>query len=155
MDSYTGLPIVGMVGGGQLARMTHQAAIALGQSLHVLAAGENDSAGLVAGRVVMGSHTDVDALTAFAADVDVQTRHRSRQLDLDGFPGDALQHRLEIVDDLAQVGERRRACLLFCVRIKLPHQPGRTGHIGQQLLAMLPCRGAGRSSRLRRCRWGS
>jgi 5-(carboxyamino)imidazole ribonucleotide synthase len=26
-----------MVGGGQLARMTHQAAVALGQSLHVLA----------------------------------------------------------------------------------------------------------------------
>src|SRR3954447_14014990 len=29
----TGLPVVAMVGGGQLARMTHQAAIALGQSL--------------------------------------------------------------------------------------------------------------------------
>ena len=37
MDSRTGLPVVGMVGGGQLARMTHQAAIALGQSLRVLA----------------------------------------------------------------------------------------------------------------------
>ena len=32
------LPVVGMVGAGQLARMTHQAAIALGQSLRVLAA---------------------------------------------------------------------------------------------------------------------
>ena len=38
MDTRTGLPVVGMVGGGQLARMTHQAAIALGQSLRVLAA---------------------------------------------------------------------------------------------------------------------
>jgi 5-(carboxyamino)imidazole ribonucleotide synthase len=73
MDAHTGLPVVGMVGGGQLARMTHQAAIALGQSLHVLAAGEKDSAGLVAGRVVMGSHTDLDALRAFAAHVDVLT----------------------------------------------------------------------------------
>jgi 5-(carboxyamino)imidazole ribonucleotide synthase len=33
MDNRTGLPVVGMVGGGQLARMTHQAAISLGQSL--------------------------------------------------------------------------------------------------------------------------
>ena len=32
------MPRVGMVGGGQLARMTHQAAIALGQTLRVLAA---------------------------------------------------------------------------------------------------------------------
>ena len=38
LDPRTGLPVVGMVGGGQLARMTHQAAIALGQSLRVLAA---------------------------------------------------------------------------------------------------------------------
>src|SRR5918993_550392 len=38
LDLRTGLPVVAMVGGGQLARMTHQAAIALGQSLRVLAA---------------------------------------------------------------------------------------------------------------------
>ena len=51
MDTRTGLPVVGMVGGGQLARMTHQAAIALGQSLRVLAAAPDDGAALVvAGR---------------------------------------------------------------------------------------------------------
>src|SRR5258705_10224443 len=38
---------VGMVGGGQLARMTHQAAIALGTGLRVLAASPEDSAALV------------------------------------------------------------------------------------------------------------
>jgi 5-(carboxyamino)imidazole ribonucleotide synthase len=62
-----------MVGGGQLARMTHQAAISLGQSLRVLAAGENESAGLVAGEVVQGHHTDLEALRAFGAGVDVLT----------------------------------------------------------------------------------
>ncbi|OOK82053.1 putative phosphoribosylaminoimidazole carboxylase, ATPase subunit [Mycobacterium kansasii] len=31
------VPLVAMVGGGQLGRMTHQAAIALGQNLRVLA----------------------------------------------------------------------------------------------------------------------
>ncbi|MDT7728109.1 MAG: 5-(carboxyamino)imidazole ribonucleotide synthase [Actinomycetota bacterium] len=65
--------MVGMVGGGQLARMTHQAAISLGQSLRVLAAGENESAGLVAGEVVQGHHTDLEALRAFGAGVDVLT----------------------------------------------------------------------------------
>ncbi|MGH3517881.1 MAG: 5-(carboxyamino)imidazole ribonucleotide synthase [Haloechinothrix sp.] len=85
MDTYTGLPIVGMVGGGQLARMTHQASIALGQSLHVLAAGENDSAGLVAGKVVMGHHADLDALRSFAAGVDVLT------FDHEHVPGEHLR----------------------------------------------------------------
>ena len=47
----TGLPVVGMVGGGQLARMTHQAAIALGQSLRVLAESPDDGAALVAADV--------------------------------------------------------------------------------------------------------
>jgi 5-(carboxyamino)imidazole ribonucleotide synthase len=73
MDKRTGLPIVGMVGGGQLARMTHQAAISLGQSLRVLSAGENESATLVAGEVVQGHHTDLEALRAFGAGVDVLT----------------------------------------------------------------------------------
>ena len=41
-----GPPIVAMVGGGQLARMTHQAAIPLGQSLRVLAQSPDDSAAL-------------------------------------------------------------------------------------------------------------
>ncbi|ASR34267.1 5-(carboxyamino)imidazole ribonucleotide synthase [Prauserella marina] len=73
MDTRTGLPVVGMVGGGQLARMTHQAAISLGQSLRVLAAGEHESAGLVAGEVVYGHHADLDALRSFAKGVDVLT----------------------------------------------------------------------------------
>ncbi|CAN5523328.1 5-(carboxyamino)imidazole ribonucleotide synthase [soil metagenome] len=51
-----------MVGGGQLARMTHQAAIALGQTLRVLAADPNDPAAAVSPDVVLGSHTDFDAL---------------------------------------------------------------------------------------------
>src|SRR3978361_769922 len=37
VDPRTGLPVVAMVGGGQLSRMTHQAAIALGQTLRGLA----------------------------------------------------------------------------------------------------------------------
>jgi len=73
MDARTDLPVVGMVGGGQLARMTHQAAIALGQSLRILALSADDSAALVAARVQIGKHTDLDTLRAFAADCDVLT----------------------------------------------------------------------------------
>ncbi|MFC7544807.1 5-(carboxyamino)imidazole ribonucleotide synthase [Plantactinospora sp. GCM10030261] len=73
MDPRTGLPVVGMVGGGQLARMTHQAAIALGQSLRVLALTPDDGAALVAADVRYGDHTDLAALRAFAKDCDVVT----------------------------------------------------------------------------------
>jgi 5-(carboxyamino)imidazole ribonucleotide synthase len=73
MDTRTGLPVVGMVGGGQLARMTHQAAIALGQSLRVLAASPDDGAALVTADTVVGAHTDLDALRAFAKGCDVVT----------------------------------------------------------------------------------
>ena len=62
-----------MVGGGQLARMTQQAAIALGQSLHVLAVSESDPAVLVTPDVVLGHHTDLAALRAFAVRCDVLT----------------------------------------------------------------------------------
>ncbi|HYN93241.1 MAG TPA: 5-(carboxyamino)imidazole ribonucleotide synthase [Pilimelia sp.] len=73
MDTRTGLPVVGMVGGGQLARMTHQAAIALGQSLRVLAIGPDDGAALVAADVHLGHHTDLAALRLFAKGCDVVT----------------------------------------------------------------------------------
>ena len=73
MDARTGMPRVGMVGGGQLARMTHQAAIALGQTLRVLAVSPDDSAALVTPDVEIGSHTDLAALTRFAEGCDVVT----------------------------------------------------------------------------------
>ena len=73
MDTRTGLPVVGMVGGGQLARMTHQAAISLGQSLRVLASAPDDGAALVVADVHIGEHTDLAALLAFAKGCDVVT----------------------------------------------------------------------------------
>ncbi|MGK8486059.1 5-(carboxyamino)imidazole ribonucleotide synthase [Nocardia asiatica] len=56
------MPTVTMIGGGQLARMTHQAAIALGQRLRVLAENPGDPAAQVSPEVVLGSHTDLTAL---------------------------------------------------------------------------------------------
>ncbi|WP_435405708.1 5-(carboxyamino)imidazole ribonucleotide synthase [Mycolicibacterium parafortuitum] len=76
-------PVVAMIGGGQLARMTAQAAIALGQTLRVLAVRSDESAAQVTPDVVLGSHTDLDALrrvakgaTAFTFDHEhVPTEH--------------------------------------------------------------------------------
>ncbi|HEX3336364.1 MAG TPA: 5-(carboxyamino)imidazole ribonucleotide synthase [Jatrophihabitans sp.] len=73
MDERTGLPVVGMVGAGQLARMTHQAAIALGQSVRILAESADDGAALVASDVVVGDYRSLDDLRAFAVGCDVIT----------------------------------------------------------------------------------
>ena len=74
-----------MVGGGQLARMTHQAAVALGQSLHVLALSPDEPAPLVTPNVTIGHHTDLDALRGFAATCDVVT------FDHEHVPGEHLR----------------------------------------------------------------
>jgi 5-(carboxyamino)imidazole ribonucleotide synthase len=62
-----------MVGGGQLARMTHQAAIALGQRLRVLATSADEPAAQVTPDVVIGSHTDLEDLRRLAAGADALT----------------------------------------------------------------------------------
>ncbi|MDT4927116.1 MAG: 5-(carboxyamino)imidazole ribonucleotide synthase [Pseudonocardiales bacterium] len=62
-----------MVGAGQLARMTHQAAIALGQSLRILAESADDGAALVANDVVVGDYRSLDDLREFAVGCDVIT----------------------------------------------------------------------------------
>jgi 5-(carboxyamino)imidazole ribonucleotide synthase len=73
VDQRTGLPVVGMVGAGQLARMTHQAAISLGQSVRILADSPDDGAALVAADVVVGDYRSLEDLRRFAAGCDVLT----------------------------------------------------------------------------------
>lgn len=68
-----GTPVVAMIGGGQLARMTHQSAVALGQTLRVLAADPLDPAAQVTPDVVIGAHDDPDAVRRAAAGADVVT----------------------------------------------------------------------------------
>ncbi|MFC9787690.1 5-(carboxyamino)imidazole ribonucleotide synthase [Rhodococcus sp. NPDC127528] len=72
-DPNAGLPVVAMIGGGQLARMTHQAAIELGQCLRVLSGGADEPAAQVSANVVLGSHTDLAALRAVAVGSDALT----------------------------------------------------------------------------------
>jgi 5-(carboxyamino)imidazole ribonucleotide synthase len=67
------MPVVGMVGGGQLARMTAAAAVGLGATFRVLAESENESAALVTRDVTVGSHLSLPDISAFAAGCDVIT----------------------------------------------------------------------------------
>lgn len=69
----TDFPVVGVIGGGQLARMMQQAAIALGVELKVLSVGPRDSAALVISDVELGEHTDREAVLNFAHECDVVT----------------------------------------------------------------------------------
>jgi 5-(carboxyamino)imidazole ribonucleotide synthase len=66
-------PVVGMVGAGQLARMTAAAAIGLGVRFRVLAAAADDSAAQVCADAPVGDYRSADDLLAFAAGCDVVT----------------------------------------------------------------------------------
>jgi 5-(carboxyamino)imidazole ribonucleotide synthase len=92
-----------MVGGGQLARMTHEAGIPLGIRFKILSDTPQDSAAQVVSDVTVGDYRDLDTLRAFAAGCDVVTFDHEhvptghlRALEADGStvrPGpDALVH---------------------------------------------------------------
>ncbi len=66
-------PVVGVVGGGQLARMMAPPAVALGIRLRLLAEDPGESAAQVIPDVTIGAPNDLDALRAFAAGCDVLT----------------------------------------------------------------------------------
>ena len=79
-----GAPVVGMVGAGQLARMTAQAAIGLGIGMSILADSPADSAAQVWAGTQVGDYRSLDDLRAFAAGCDVLT------FDHEHVPGDHL-----------------------------------------------------------------
>ena len=78
-------PVVGMVGAGQLARMTSQAATALGVGFRVLAGDAAESAAQVAAGTWLGDHRSMADLREFAAGCDVVT------FDHEHVPGPHLQ----------------------------------------------------------------
>src|SRR5258708_12290310 len=92
-----------MVGGGQLARMTHEAGIPLGIKFKLLSDTPQDSAAEVVSDVVIGDYRDLDTLRDFARGCDVITfdhehvpTEHLRALEADGIPvrpgPDALVH---------------------------------------------------------------
>ncbi|MGP8001056.1 MAG: 5-(carboxyamino)imidazole ribonucleotide synthase [Streptosporangiaceae bacterium] len=83
-DARSLFPLVGMVGAGQLARMTYQASIPLGVGFRVLADTATDSAAQVCADVRVGDYHDLDDLLGFAAGCDVVT------FDHEHVPGEHL-----------------------------------------------------------------
>lgn len=79
-----GFPVVGIIGGGQLARMCQQPAVALSLALSVLAESPSAAAALVVPHSPVGDHTDVETVRAFAAQCDVVT------FDHEHVPADVL-----------------------------------------------------------------
>src|SRR3954469_22773551 len=79
-----GFPVVGVIGGGQLARMMHGPAVELGVQLSVLAEAADAAAALVVPSALVGSHTDLEAVRAFARECDVVT------FDHEHVPADVL-----------------------------------------------------------------
>ena len=96
-------PRVGMVGGGQLARMTQQAAISLGLTLRVLAETPQDGAALATPDVEIGAPTDRDALLRFAKACDVVT------FDHEHVPPDCIR----ALEDAGIIVRPGSAALLF------------------------------------------
>jgi 5-(carboxyamino)imidazole ribonucleotide synthase len=76
---------IGLLGGGQLARMTALAARPLGYRLHLFDPHPEPPAGVVCERVFRAPFDDSDALVDFARSVDVAT------LEFENIPVDALQ----------------------------------------------------------------
>jgi len=66
-------PVAGMVGAGQLARMTCQAAVGLGIRFRVLAGAPDESAAQVCAGTELGDYRSLDDLLAFGGGCDVVT----------------------------------------------------------------------------------
>ncbi|MEU5158939.1 5-(carboxyamino)imidazole ribonucleotide synthase [Streptomyces sp. NPDC020875] len=114
-------PVVGMVGGGQLARMTHEAGIPLGIRFKLLSDTPQDSAAQVVSDVVIGDHRDLATLREFARGCDVITFDHEhvpiehlRALEADGIPvrpgPDALVHAQDKGVMRARLGELGVPC---------------------------------------------
>ncbi len=107
-----------MIGAGQLARMTHQAAIALGQSLKILAADPAESAAAVASQVRIGDYRDLDALREFASGATVVT------FDHEHVPQEALR---ALVAEGVEVQPRPEALLFAQDKQAMRERLGKLG----------------------------
>ncbi len=64
---------IGILGGGQLGRMTALAAANLGYRCHIFCQGADEPAAQIASQTTLAAFDDTDALDAFAAAIDVAT----------------------------------------------------------------------------------
>jgi 5-(carboxyamino)imidazole ribonucleotide synthase len=140
-------PVVGIVGGGQLARMTHAAGIPLGIRFKLLSDTPQDSAAQVVGDVVVGDYRDLETLRAFAHGCDVVTFDHEhvpaghlRALEADGIavrPGpDALVH----AQDKGVMRARLDAIGVPCPRHRIVEDPADVVRFAEEAEAVPPAK---------------
>ncbi|MCI0385170.1 5-(carboxyamino)imidazole ribonucleotide synthase [Streptomyces sp. CNQ085] len=123
-------PVIGMVGGGQLARMTHEAGIPLGIRFKLLSDTPQDSAAQAVRDVVVGDYRDLATLRDFARGCDVITfdhehvpTEHLRALEAEGIPvrpgPDALVH----AQDKGVMRARLSAIGIPCPRHRIVADP--------------------------------
>nr|WP_223128799.1 5-(carboxyamino)imidazole ribonucleotide synthase [Terrabacter sp. MAHUQ-38] len=118
-----GFPVVGVVGGGQLARMMQGPAVELGIQLSVLAETDTAAAALVVPSSPVGEHTDLDAVRAFARQCDVVTfdhehvpAHVLAALEDDGVTIHPTRAALHFAQDKLAMRERLTGLGIACPR---------------------------------------
>ena len=118
-----GFPVVGVVGGGQLARMMQGPAVELGIQLSVLAESETAAAALVVPSAPVGEHTDVEAIRAFAESCDVVTFDHEHvpqevlaELEAEGVVLHPTPAALRFAQDKLAMRERLEALGVACPR---------------------------------------
>jgi 5-(carboxyamino)imidazole ribonucleotide synthase len=116
-------PVVGMVGGGQLARMTSQAATGLGVGFRVLAASAAESAAQVVAGTQLGDYRSPADLGGFAAGCDVLTFDHEHvpgphlaALERDGVQVRPAAAALRFTQDKLAMRERLTAIGVACPR---------------------------------------
>ena len=73
MKQISSFPTIGILGGGQLARMTTYAALRLGMRVHIMERFPNSPAGSIAHKEVIGDPSNHALLSSFASECDVVT----------------------------------------------------------------------------------
>jgi 5-(carboxyamino)imidazole ribonucleotide synthase len=119
-----GVPVVGMVGAGQLARMTAAAAIGLGVGFRVLAGSAADSAAQVTAGTQLGDYRSLADLRDFAAGCDVVTFDHEHvpaehlaALERAGVPVRPCAAALRFSQDKLAMRERLTALGVDCPRV--------------------------------------
>jgi 5-(carboxyamino)imidazole ribonucleotide synthase len=119
-----------MVGGGQLARMTHEAGIPLGIRFKLLSDTPQDSAAQVVSEVVIGDYRDLPTLRAFARGCDVITFDHEhvpiehlRALEAEGVPVRPGPEALVHAQDKGVMRERLTAIGVPCPRHRIVSDP--------------------------------
>ena len=116
-----GFPVVGVVGGGQLARMMQGPAVELGVQLSVLAESDTAAAALVVPSSPVGEHTDLETVLEFARHCDVVTFDHEHvppavleALEADGVAIHPTRAALNFAQDKLAMRERLTALGIAC-----------------------------------------